>query len=72
VLLRAPDGAISFISFAALQQVDLTDDDVVAALFAGGSWERAAQALQAREADGTLAPVRLDADTFRDIVSVLE
>lgn len=53
-------------------QIDLTDDYVVMALFGDGGWEDSMTRLTARDDDGRLVDVVLDADAFRDLISVLE
>lgn len=56
---------------ASASQVDLTDDYVVMALLGGGSWEQNMTPLQTRGEDGSVQDVRLDQETFRDMVSLL-
>ena len=74
VLLRnASSGAVYFLSFSALQQIDLTDDYVVLALFGDGGWEeRMARATAAADDEGGgIVEVTLDQEAFRDLISLL-
>lgn len=71
VLLRHPSGQVHYVTFNNIQQIDLTDDYVVMALFAGGSWEQNMQPLQARNDKGAVEEVKLDQETFRDLVSLM-
>lgn len=80
LLLRdaADGGRIWYLSVPQVQQVDLTDDFAVAAIFAGGAWERAMQPLQAPAEEGGAAAlaglkvedVRLDREAFRALTTV--
>jgi hypothetical protein len=80
LLLRdaADGGRVWYLSVPRVQQVDLTDDFAVAAVFAGGAWERAMQPLQAPAEQGGEAEraglkfedVRLDREAFRALTTV--
>lgn len=73
VLLRDKNGGVFYITIDNVQQIDLTDDYVVVALFGDGAWEDRMQRLTARdEATGSLVDVVLDSDAFRDLISVME
>jgi hypothetical protein len=81
VLLRdGATGAVYYLTYPNVSQVDLTDDYVAAALFGSGEWEDQMQRLQAREREpgaapgdngGLLVDVTLDQEAFRDLISVL-
>lgn len=45
---------------------------MVVALFGDGAWEDKMQRLTARDESGALVDVVLDADAFRDLISVIE
>eukprot|EP00775_Hariotina_reticulata_P011188 gene11188-11338_t len=72
VLLRDQNGYVHFITFNNIQQIDLTDDYAVMALFGDGAWEDTMQRLTARDDEGKLVDVVLDQEAFRDLISVLE
>lgn len=72
VLLRDKGGGVHYITLNNIQQIDLTDDFVVMALFGDGAWEDTMQRLTARDDTGALVDVVMDKDTFRDIISVME
>jgi len=80
LLLRdgADGGRVWYLAVPRVQQVDLTDDFAVAAIFAGGDWERAMQPLQAPAEPGgdaaraglAVEDVRLDREAFRAVTTV--
>ena len=80
MLLRdsADGGRVYYLTVPRAQQVDLTDDFAVAAVFAGGGWEKAMQPLQAPAEEGGEAAraglkvedVRLDREAFRALTTV--
>eukprot|EP00798_Chlamydomonas_sp_ICE-L_P018531 gene18534-25037_t len=52
VLLRDPAGFVYYMGVEQEQQVDLTDDEVVAAVFGDGTWQRSRTRLQVGEGRG--------------------
>lgn len=71
VLFRDKQDYVWFITFNNIQQIDLTDDYVVIALFGDGSWEDEKQPIQVTDDDGRLVHAQLDQDSFREMISVL-
>eukprot|EP00882_Tetradesmus_deserticola_P014494 GHRQ01015414.1.p1 GENE.GHRQ01015414.1~~GHRQ01015414.1.p1 ORF type:complete len:159 (+),score=80.80 GHRQ01015414.1:68-478(+) len=72
VLMRDKDSYVYFITINNIQQIDLTDDYVVMALFGDGAWQDSMQRLTAKDDAGKLVDVMLDQDSFRDLISVME
>ncbi|KAJ9524020.1 hypothetical protein QJQ45_022484, partial [Haematococcus lacustris] len=69
LLVRSASGRVSFFTMG-LQQIDLTDDFVVAAVFGDGSWERVLQPLKAKDDNDQVVDVVLDQDSFRELISI--
>lgn len=71
VLLRDPSGMVFYITYNNIQQVDLSDDYVVSAIFGNTDWEAGLQPVQALDKDGQLVTVQLDKIAFEDLVSIM-
>mmetsp|Transcript_6776 Transcript_6776/g.18187 ORF Transcript_6776/g.18187 Transcript_6776/m.18187 type:complete len:154 (+) Transcript_6776:111-572(+) len=71
VLLRNPEGYVYFLNLN-IQQIDLTDDYVMAAVFGDGSWEANVQRVQAKDdASGEPVDLQMPMDAFRDLISLM-
>uniref|UniRef100_A0A7S0RJR6 Uncharacterized protein n=1 Tax=Chlamydomonas leiostraca TaxID=1034604 RepID=A0A7S0RJR6_9CHLO len=70
VLLRAPDGVVHYLAFSTLQQVDLSDDEVVGAI-AFSEWEKGAQPVQAEEGR-SVRKLELTREGFYELMSVVD
>jgi len=70
LLMRDPQGYVHSITLG-LQQIDLTDDYVVVALFGDGSWQQQAQRVQAKNDDGEIVDAQLTQEAFRDLISLI-
>jgi hypothetical protein len=53
-------------------QIDLTDDQVVIAVFGDRRWEQQCQRVTAKDDNGQLTDVQMDQDVFREIISLLD
>lgn len=71
LLLRDPDSFIYFMTLN-IQQIDLTDDYVVVSIFGDGTWESILQKVQGKDDDGAMVDARMDQESFRDLVSIME
>ena len=57
---------------ACFSQIDLTDDYVVTSIFGDGTWERTIQKVQGKDDDGKMQDARMDQESFRDLISIME
>lgn len=71
LLLRDPDGFL-YTKTVDVQQVDLSEDYVVAAVFGDGAWETTLAKVQGKDEEGRLVDAVLDEDSFRDFISITE
>lgn len=70
LLLRDPNDFVYYISFNNVQQIDLSDDEAVSALVGDGLWEANLQPVPGRNEDGALVDVKMDEQTFRELISL--
>jgi len=70
LLLRDPaGGAVSYISYASIKQIDLSDDVLVAAL-ADDKWEGDAVPIEGKDAGGKVQRLALSREGFYSLFSI--
>lgn len=75
LLLRDPEGYLYYLppsGTGQIQQFDLSDDLMVAQLFANRAWEDVIEPLDAEQEDGKTSPLRMSESDFRHVLSLLE
>jgi hypothetical protein len=53
-------------------QIDLTDDQVVIAIFGDRRWEQQCQRVTGKDDSGQLVDLQMDQDVFRELISLLD
>eukprot|EP00879_Flechtneria_rotunda_P005346 GHRR01005633.1.p1 GENE.GHRR01005633.1~~GHRR01005633.1.p1 ORF type:complete len:241 (+),score=116.03 GHRR01005633.1:253-975(+) len=70
LLLREPNGKVYFLGYGGVMQVDLSDDQVVAAI-AADDWENTLKPVQAVLEDGSTEVLELSREDFYQLVSLV-